>query len=266
MTTLLRAQKDFLACLHDDSAPLPSGWDARKAAGMAIYRNAYRTRLIDVLRGTFERTARLVGDDAFNQAAAHHLITHPPTSWTIDLAGQGFAETCADLFANDPDVGEVAWLEWEMHCAFTAADTEPMTLANFATATAHFDAGQWDELRLVLVPGTALRPVTHDLVKLWASLADPLQPTQVKKLCEPKWALVWREGEQPVFALVSDAEGLALAELQQGGTFGGVCAALSSNSETTDAAATAGAMLLNWLELGLVHRALALANSSSLGL
>lgn len=253
MTQLLRVQNDFLACLLDDSAPLPAEWDARRAAGMAIYRNAYRTRLIDVLRDTFERTARLVGDDAFNQAAAHHLITHPPKSWTIDLAGEGFAETCAELFANDADVGEVAWLEWEMHCAFTAADGEPLTLADFAAMTADFDAKQWDELRFELMPGTALRPITYDLVTLWETLPDPLLASVAEKLPKPTWALVWREGEQPVFALVSEAEGLALADVQRGGTFGGVCAALMNQFKTADAAGKAGAMLLNWLELGLVR-------------
>lgn len=253
MTQLLRVQNEFLACLLDDSMPLPTGWDARRSAGMAVYRNAYRTRLIDVLRDTFERTARLVGDDAFSQAAAHHLITHPPMSWTIDLAGEGFPETCAELFANDSDVGEVAWLEWEMHRAFTAADGAPMTPTDFAAATADFDARQWDELRLELIPGTALRSVTCDLAKLWETLADPLQAFHLEKLREPKWALLWREGEQPVFALVSNAEGLALAKMQMGSSFGDVCAALLNNDEAADAADIAGAMLLNWLELGLIQ-------------
>lgn len=254
MTQLLRTQNDFLACLLDEDAPLPFGWDARQASGMAVYRNAYRTRLIDVLRDTFERTARLVGDDAFVQAATHHLITYPPTNWTIDLAGEEFPHTCAQLFANDPDVGEVAWLEWQMHCAFTAADGEPLTLADFAAETADFDAEQWDELRFELMPGTALRPITYDLVTLWEALGDPLLASPVEKLLEPKWVLLWREGEQPTFGLVSEAEGLALAGLQQGGTFGKVCAALMNHFKTDDAAAKAGAMLLNWLELGMVRR------------
>ena len=254
MTQLLGAQDEFLACLLDDGAPLPMGWDARRAAGMAVYRNAYRTRLIDVLRNTFERTARLVGDHAFNQAAAHHLITHPPTSWTIDLAGAGFAETCAELFANDPDVGEVAWLEWEMHCAFTAADGAPMTPTNFAAATADFDARQWDQLRLELNPGTALRPVTYDLVRLWETLADPQRAPALEKLREPKWVVLWREGEQPVFGLVAEAEGFALATLQQGGTFGEVCVALMKYFDAADVATNAGTMLLNWLELGMIQR------------
>ena len=57
-----------------------------------------------------------------------------------------------------------------------------------------FDAAHGDELCLELIPGTALRPVTPDLVRLWESLADSLRPSQVEKLAEPKWALVWREG------------------------------------------------------------------------
>ena len=256
MTHLLRTQDEFFACLLDDRAPLPTGWDARRKAGMAVYRKAYRTRLIIVLQDTFERTARLVGDEAFNQAAAHHLITHPPRSWTIDLAGEGFAETCAELFANDPDVGELAWLEWAMHRAFTAVDGAPITAAEFAATTADFNAGQWEHLRLELMPGTAMRPITHDLVRLWETLADPLIVPSLVKLSEPKWVLLWREGEQPVFRLVSQAEGQALAELQNGGTFGGVCAALLRRDKTSDAASAAGAMLLNWLELGLLRRTL----------
>lgn len=252
MTQLLRAQADFLAFLLHDSAPLPPGWDARRAAGIAVYRNAYRARLIDVLRSTFERTARLIGEDAFVQAAAHHLITNPPASWTIDLAVEGFWEVCTDLFANDADVGEVAWLEWAMHRAFTAADAVPMTLADFAAATAEFDTGQWDGLGFALIPGTNLRPVEFDLVKLWAALTDPLEEVQLARLVEPKWTLLWREDEIPVFGLIPPAEGLALMEILQGGTFGGACTILANNVEPSQVAAAAGGMLRNWIEIGLI--------------
>lgn len=103
------------------------------------------------------------------------------------------------------------------------------------------------------MPGTALRPITYDLVTLWEESADPLLPSVAEKLREPMWALVWREGEQPVFGLVPEAEGLALADVQRGGAFGGVCAALMNHCKTVDAATKAGAMLLNWLELGMIR-------------
>lgn len=253
MTGLLAMQEQFLACLLDEAVPSPVGQCVRRASGMQVYRSAYRARLIEVVRDTFSRTARLVGDEAFQRAAAHHLIRHPPSGWTIDLAGGGFPDTCAELFARDSDVAELAWLEWAMHSAFTAADGEPMSVVGFAAATADFVADQWDGLRMEFMPGTALRPVTYDLVKLWESLAEPAREPELEMLLEPQWVLLWREAERPVVILLSEENGSALAELQRGGTFGGICSVLAQQREPADAAAAAGAMLMSWLELGIVR-------------
>lgn len=252
MTALAQLQDAFLACLHDDDAPLPPGLDASRAAGMAVYRNGYRARLLDVLADSFARAARLVGAEAFHQAAAHHLIAHPPSAWTIDRAGEGFADTCAELFAHDPDVAELAWLEWAMQSAFTAADEAPLTHAGFAAATATFDAADWELLVLEPIPGTALRPVTHDLPQLWRSLADDADQPVVERLEARHWLLVWGEGEEAVFALLPDDEGKALNMALHGAIFGDICTHLAERLAPEAAAAAAGAALNHWLELGLI--------------
>lgn len=252
MSALAELQNAFLACLHDDDAALPPGLDATRAAGMAVYRNGYRARLLDVLADSYARTARLVGAEAFHQAAAHHLIAHPPSAWTIDRAGEGFADTCAALFANDPDVAELAWLEWAMQSAFTAADEAPLTHADFAAATAGFDAADWEQLVLVPIAGTALRPVTHDLTQLWRSRAQDADQPIVERLETPQWLLVWREGEEAVFALLSDHEGEALNAALHGASFGDICTHVAERLAPEEAAATAGAILNHWLELGLI--------------
>lgn len=253
MTALARLQDAFLACLHDDDAPLPPGLDATRAAGMAVYRNGYRARLLDVLADSFARTARLVGAEAFHQAAAHHLIAHPPSAWTIDRAGEGFADTCAGLFGHDPDVAELAWLEWAMQSAFTAADEAPLTHAGFAAVAAGFEEADWEQLLLAPIAGTALRPVTHDLPRLWRSLAEDAGQTIVERLEARHWLLVWREGEEAVFALLPDDEGKALNMALQGATFGDICAALAERLASEDAATAAGSVLAHWLELGLIR-------------
>lgn len=253
MTALVQLQSAFLACLHDDDAPLPPGWDASRAAGMAVYRNAYRARLLDVLGESYERTARLVGADAFYQAAAHHLIAHPPSAWTIDRAGEGFAESCAALFAHDADVAELAWLEWAMQRAFTAANDASLTHAGFAAATAGFAAEQWQHLTIVPIAGTALRPVTHDLARLWQSLSAAAGDAVVVPLEQRQWVLVWREGEEAVFVLLPDQEGAALDMLLRGAAFGDLCAALAEQMAPEAAASAAGVMLHHWLELGLIR-------------
>lgn len=252
MTALAALQDAFLACLHDDDAPLPPGLDATRAAGMAVYRNGYRARLLDVLADSYARTARLVGADAFQQAAAHHLIAHPPSAWTIDRAGEGFADTCAELFAHDPDVAELAWLEWAMQHAFTAADEAPLSHAGFAVATADFGPEQWEAFTLAPIAGTALRPVTHDLPRLWRSLSNDADQPVVERLDQPQWLLVWREGEEAVFALLPDHEGEALNAALHGASFGEICTRLAERLAPEAAAAAAGAMLNHWLELGVI--------------
>lgn len=252
MNRLAQLQRTFLASMLDEVAPTPGEWDARREAGLAVYRNAYRARLVDTLRETFQRTERLEGEDAFRRAAAHHLISHPPASWTIDMAGARFAETCSELFAADPDVGEIAWLEWSMHQAFTAADCEPLTVAQFSAATECFGELEWESLTLELLPGTTMRRVTHDLRTLWNTLDGSSPEPVVTRLAEPAYALVWREGERPVFILVPEQEGRALSAIQRGETFGQMCTLLADDIDAADAAAIAGSMLLNWLKIGAV--------------
>lgn len=254
MTTLAQRQAEFLGAILDEEAPLPPGWGDREASGLAIYRNNYRSALVEALRATFERTERLVGKNAFARAAAHHCIAHPPSSWTLDLAGAGFAETCAALFASDPDVAQLAALEWAMHIAFTARDAAALTPESFATACAAFGAEDWDALRLAPMPAIRCIPATYDLVRLWSSLATGDGEVQLAALDHPHSAVVWREGERPVFVLRPAGEGEALASFGAGASFGEVCADLIAALGEDAAIAEAGAMLARWVGEGWIER------------
>ncbi|MFT7289295.1 MAG: hypothetical protein ACI87W_003425, partial [Halieaceae bacterium] len=204
--TLAARQQEFMAHVLDDDRALPAEWTARHAAGMAIYRNAYRTQLVDALRSTYERTARWVGEDAFRQAAAHHVITHPPKSWTLDDAGEGFPDTLRELFTGDPDVAELAWLEWAMHRSFIAADASPMDAAGFGEAAASFHEEDWANMRLSFLPGTYQAPISHDIGKLWRALKQEEVKTPDYSASAPLHCVVWREGLKPVFLQVDAAE------------------------------------------------------------
>ena len=246
MTGLAARQDAMLAGILDEDRPLPAGWNARHAAGLAIYRNNYRSALLDALRSIYARTEKLVGEQSFERAAAHHVVTRPPTGWTLDLAGAGFAETCASLFAADPDVAELAWLEWAMHLAFVARDAVPLGMADFAAASTTFGEGEWAGLRLRFVPGLALRTVAFDLKVLWTA-------GEARPLAQPACCIVWREGERPAFLLLEAAEGAALEAMREGASFGEACALLTDLLGEEQAIAAAGTMLGRWLAEGLVE-------------
>lgn len=250
-------QQAFMAQLLDEDAPLPRGWGNRHATGMSVYRGNYRSALVEAMRNTYERTEKWVGEAAFRRAAAHHLIAHPPSSWTIDDAGAGFDLTCAELFAKDPEVAELAWLEWIMLKASTAPDVAPLALPGFGAATSGFGDEDWADMRLSFVPGSRARVLAHDLRAIWKALGE-------EGLVRPQFAiegetgcLVWREGERATFIMVEADEARAFEAMRQGSSYGEVCMEIATKgdpSETaqTDAVMRAGAMLGRWLNEGLI--------------
>ncbi|MBX7528530.1 DNA-binding domain-containing protein [Qipengyuania vesicularis] len=253
MSDLAARQAAFMESLLDEERALPGDWGARHAAGIEIYRNNYRSALVEALRSNFERTERLVGEDSFARAAAHHVITHPPSSWTLDLAGEGFAQTCGELFANDPEVADLAWLEWAMHLAFVARNAEPLSTESFLEAAGTFGEDDWVSLRLEFLPGLQVRPTRHDLKLLWSSLGEDAGEVEIACHTDKAATIVWREGERPVFISVDAAEGRALEAMMAGATYGEACDRLVEEAGP-QAVELAGTMLRRWLSEGMVER------------
>lgn len=257
MTNLADRQQSFLRAILDDRAPLPEGWGNRHAAGMAVYRGNYRSALIGALAETYERTARYVGEKPFARACINHAIAHPPSGWTIDEAGAGFDATCARVFKDNPEVAELAWLEWAMLELATAPDTQPMRAQDFAEASAGFGDEDWTGLRLVFQPRSKARQVAYDLEAIWRALGKG-EASPDARLEAPSTCLVWREGERPTFTLVEADHAQAFAAMQGGASYGELIEVLlGEDAEPApeaiqSAAMRAGEMLGVWLTQGLV--------------
>lgn len=255
--TLQRLQAGFIACLHDQDAALPPRWDARMARGLDVYRNNYRNALMAAMRATFERTLHWVGAEAFDAAAAHHLIAHPPASWTVDDVGAGFAQTTAGLFARDPDVADLVALEWAMHRVFVAADSAVLDLAGFRQATADFAEDDWAAMRLVLQPGLEVVAARTDCVALWRALAretllEDGRPADPPVLEQAHVAIVWREAWRPVCRMAPAEEGELLRSLAAGASYGALCESLADRHGAEPAVRRAGELLSRWLHAGML--------------
>lgn len=249
---LLACQNTFIDQILHDDAPLPATWATdRTRAGLAIYRMGYRSRLIDAVAETFPRTRQWVGEQSFDKAAAHHLIAHPPSHWSLDHAGAGFPETLATLFAHDPEVPELAALEWDMHMAFVARDAQPLDGAPFAAATAGFADRDWDALRLTLNPSLTVRPVRTAAMAIWRALEEESQLPGELVLPETAQILIWRSRMSPVLRVAANYEADCLGLLRDDGTFGDLCLHLARVAQS-DAATMAGGFLASWLRDGMI--------------
>ena len=220
------------------------------APGMAIYRNAYRSRLLDALQTSFALTRQWAGDEMFDAAACHHIILNPPESWTLDDYDDGFDQTLAELFAEDPEVSELAWLEWHMQRAFAAPDTQVLNAAMLTSG--ELGIADWERASFALVSSFAMHPVATDCVALWQTLADDDTPSAALPLAPGSQLIVWRQGLSPHFRIVDAAEGRALAALAAEQRFGELCAAFAEELGPEAAIAQAGALLGRWVQDGLI--------------
>ncbi len=256
--SLASLQSAFLAGLaapgESDCAELPQS----ASGGFAIYRNAYRSTLIETLRDTFPRTLDYVGEAPFRATAAHHFIAHPPSSWSLDHAGRGFAATLHRVFANNAEVSEIARLEWAMHEVFVAPDHEPLDSFQFAQATVGFGDDDWSDMKLAF-GSLIVVPCTFDLLGWWR---NPGAAPQM--LTTPYDAIIWREYERPVFVVIDQQESLALRDMREGATFGCLCRTLMASAPEMDAMAAAARYLRQWLDRGWILSVGATAGNSDI--
>jgi hypothetical protein len=246
--TLAAQQHAFHAAIvrDDDTAQ-----GAPNQPGVAVYRNAYRARLMEVLRDSYDKTWTWIGDDAFAAVACHHLILHPPASWTLDDAGKGFDRTVAELLADHPEAADLAWLERAMQDAFCCADTPVLDPHAFAERTAGFGDAGWADMPVRLVAGLQMREVMTDCVALWNAI-DSGEAVTAWQFAQPRTVLVWRHGFTPRCRLATNPEVAILAQVRTGARFGDVCETLVSRMGEVKGVAAAGTLLGQWLADGLL--------------
>lgn len=190
--------------------------DSTGTNGLFIYKNNALALSVRVLQAAYPVLAQFLGDDNFEPLAQEFWCQCPPQRG--DLAQWGdrlpsFVAAHAQL-ADEPFLGDVAALEWALHCSATGADRD-RDPASFAVLMAH-DPG---EIRLQLAPGTAVLASPWPIVSLWqahqpapshtdlkaplgdqsdAKLGSDLQA--VSELLQQRvgqTAIIWRDGHQP---------------------------------------------------------------------
>lgn len=242
--SLLALQRDFRR--HLVNAPTDMRLWAGEGAvpGLAVYHNAYRVQLSDCLAETFPQTHAWLGGEAFIHAARTHIESSPPSGWTLGVYGDTFDRALAVLYPDDPEVAELARLEWLLSRAFEDRDVAAMP----ADAIAAID---WDHAALRFVP-TRVSPVRTNAGGLWSALAAGARPPLPAMLPAPAMMLVWRQDFTPCFRTIELIEHGAIALMQAGTGFAALCDMLVDARGADAGVALAGAMLGQWFSDGLI--------------
>jgi hypothetical protein len=202
-------------------------------------------QLLACLRDTFEKTWSWMGDESFDAAGLQYIEKHPPTSWTLSDYGHLFAKTLRELYPQDPEIAELAWLDWTLRRAFDGPNTTSISAERFA-------AIDWETARLHLVPTLRVTSIATNCAAIWTSLAEHGMPPAAARLEGPTALRVWRQELTPRFRSIGLEEHQALRLAIGGHRFSVICERLALGRETEAASQAAGAMLASWVQDGLI--------------
>jgi hypothetical protein len=211
---------------------------------LAIYHNAYRVRLIDVLLDTFEHTAIYLGDDWFCQLAAAYVQSHQSTQNNIGLYGRAFPEYLAERLADDLEVAELANMDWTLRRAFDGADSAVMTMMDMQKLA----SGKGNVRKLRPVATLSVTTQHFNTLDIWHAIDQENQPPVVEPLPHPVEVLIWRKEQSPHFRSLSPIEATAIRCIRSGQTLEVIGEKLVQDFPEIDAVTECGQMLSRWIE------------------
>jgi len=215
-TRIESLQADFASALADSHYE-PALLDGLVPSDMAserigLYRGNLQTNWHGALAGAYPVLRALVGDVYFDALARAYARAHPSASGDLNRFGDAlpaFVESY-ETESRFRYFGDIARLEWALHCAYFAADVEP------------FSPRQWVELgsERLLAARLSVHPACAAIASPYAvadvSLAH--QPGEVfpAKIDVSSWLLVVRPQWRPAVIKQSAAAHAAFVGLQRG--------------------------------------------------
>ncbi len=248
--SLRETQQAFFRLLVDADAPQP---DVAATAGLdvgariSIYRNAYRVRLVSVLRSDHPTVAACLGD-GFDALATKYAMTQPSRVRSLRDFGDGFPDFLAD--AVDPEgqaLHALARFERTLLDVFDAPDAEQLR------ASALEAVGGSGE---VLV-GVDLHPSVRVEAPGW-TVAEPWhacragEPVEALEPDSTSW-LLWRSRDRRTrFRAMGVAETSLMHAALAGAELPTMCMTVLEHLPPTEVPTFVTQTLRIWIEDGLV--------------
>lgn len=209
--------------------------------GLDVYLNNYRTQLLHCLDQAFPHTHAWLGSARFQAAARCHIMTQPPSAWTLDAYPASFASEVGALFPDDPVTHEIIRLELALDDAQTAADRSPLTRAMFVDL-------DWGHVALTHASGGQVLRQFSNAAEIWSALSRADRPPVAKTVKVPVDILVWRSKWVPCFRTLDPDEAEFFAEMTAPLLFTDMCTQLAQKLGERAALERAGLLLARWAD------------------
>jgi hypothetical protein len=247
---LQRGFQDYV--LHREPSIQAAVADTSKfeaSARLAIYAEAYRLRLLEVLENDYPTLRKFIGADAFAEVGLAYIDACPSQHFSVRYFGKYLPTFLAETaYAQQACMTELAAFEWALGEAFDAADELPITSQDIGDIA----PDDWPRMRLKLHPSLRRLDLHWDVTALWhaADQGQAMPEPQNQGVAIP-W-LIWRQDLRNYFRSLSAHEAWALDAIAKGLCFADLCAGLCRWVSETEAASRALKHLQCWIRDGLL--------------
>jgi hypothetical protein len=227
-----------------DAPPLPA------KDRLAIYRNAYRVRLIDALHETYPVLHSLLGDEVWAELGETFVAEYPSKFRSIRWYGGQMAQFLGEHepFSGEPVLAEIARLEWTLSAVFDSPDAEPLQRAALSGVL----PSAWASLSFKFHPSLRRLEFNWNTAAVWRAMsADDTPPRPERAAAAMPW-LLWRKDLQNYFRSMNAVEASALDAALRGCNFGEICESLGALLPEEEIPAAAASLLGAWADSGII--------------
>jgi Putative DNA-binding domain len=255
--TLAELQHSFQAAVMagEDAilALIPDNSRTGREVLLGVYRNAYVSRLADIVAHDHPILARYMGDEAFDVMARAYIAAHPSRHPNVRWFSQGLPEFLAsrEVYNAPPELTDLAHLERALNAAFDAADAPLLDIAALSQRAPE----RWGDLCFEAHPSAARHDCTTNAFSIWHALKDEAPPPPAEKLCEPERLLVWRNDVTPAVRPLGAEEAMMWDEAVKGVRFSVLCELVATYAGGEGAALRAARYLQGWIAAGTLSKA-----------
>ncbi len=217
---------------------------------LAIYKDAYKLRLIECLTVSFPAVHSYLGTEAFSEVCGSYIEAYPSTYRSIRWFGDRLAEFLYSYYDKKYSfLAELADFEWKMTLAFDAPDKPVVEVADMATVPAE----SWEGMKFTFHPSIQRLNYFWNAIPLWQALVKDEDLPELHQATKTTSWVLWRAPDYiNQFCSLSEQEAWALDTLINGLPFGHLCEGLCQWMPAEEVGMHAASYLKSWIQSGMV--------------
>lgn len=217
---------------------------------LAVYGNAYRLRLLEVLGEDFPGLKGLLGTESFTALGLAYIDAYPSEHRSIRWFGRHLSHFLRERAPHNdrPELAEMAVFEWVQGEVTDAADSPVYSTEQLAAVS----PAHWPNMRVILQPALRRLELYWNVPMVWRAIHDGGAMPVSEHSERPLPWLLWRRSLEVYWRSLANDEHWAIQACLDGRSFGEICQGLNERSPVPDVALRAASLLKQWLSEDLV--------------